>query len=803
MAGYQYSLSPDCRYVIERAERHAKKFKHNFITSHHVMYSLLKYKKCKDINEVFKTGGLSITELSTLIREQLDVNDETGDGAPLFSPKIKEIITAAAAEAMSHDTVVVELIHLLIGIFKKDSGIASLINKRYSFNITTLRQYIESTEPSSRYDKPNPSKIKQPNAQAETAIAKYTKNLTDMARSGKLTTVIGRDGDIEQVIQTLLRKTKNNPVIIGEPGIGKTAIVEGLANMIISTDVPYELQNKIILSLDLPLMLAGTKYRGQFEERLTEVVEHVTSADNIILFLDELHMMVGAGNADGAMDASNILKPSLARGEINMIGATTLDEYRKHIESDGALERRFQPIRVEEPTTCQTASILKGVKSSYESFHNISISDQCVDTIVKLCDRYITNRNFPDKAIDVLDEACSTCKLHVYRKYKTNPVYIQNAEAANKKMKQHVEIKDYETANDFRDEETMWLSKIDRRHSQYMKQHKITREMTEEHINTVISTITHIPVTNIQGGDHLRIRKLRSFLESHVIGQQQAIDAITTTIKRSKTGLNNPNRPIGSFLFVGPTGVGKTYITKCISSVLFDDPDKIIRVDMSELMEQHSVSKLIGSPPGYVGYETGGDLTERVRRNPYSVVLFDEVEKAHPDVLNIMLQILDEGSITDAHGRVINFKNTIIVLTSNIGAEKLAKAANVGFMNKEIDVDDSVSKEVRHTLKPEFINRLDDVVVFKALQEEQLHQIAKLGLDDVVTRLSDRDIAMRYTASVAKWVVSHNEDIKYGARSINRVIQREIETLLADHILQHPELTQVKLSCRSDKLCVN
>ncbi len=809
--GYQYSLSPDCRYVVERAERHAQKYNHNFITSHHVMYSLLKYRKCKEINKLFSDHNIDTRELSMLIRTQLDVNDGTGDGNPSFSPKIKEIITSAAAEAVSNGVVLVGLIHLLIGVFKKESGIASLIYKRYDFNIATIRQYIEESSDDQRY-KTGTSEHKSTNKTtskttskptAGSAITKYTKDLTQMSREGKLTTVIGRDGDIEHVIQTLLRKSKNNPVIVGEPGVGKTAIVEGLANMIIAGDVPYELQKKTILSLDLPLMLAGTKYRGQFEERLTEVIEHVSESNNIILFLDELHMMVGAGNADGAMDASNIMKPSLARGEINMIGATTLDEYRKHVETDGALERRFQPIRVSEPSILETRQILLGIKSSFEAYHNLTISDECIDKIISLCDRYITNRNFPDKAIDVLDEACSSVKIDVYRKYKVNPVYLENAEMANEQMKAFVERKQYDIASEYRQEETKWLSKIDRRHSQYMKQHEITREMNEEHISMVISNITKIPVVNIKGGDHLRIRKLTSFLEKNVIGQQQAIDVITTTIKRSKTGLNNPKRPIGSFLFVGPTGVGKTYITKCIAEVLFDDADKIIRVDMSEMMEQHSVSKLIGSPPGYVGYETGGDLTERVRRNPYSIVLFDEIEKAHPDVLNILLQVLDEGSITDAHGRHINFKNTIIILTSNIGADKLTKNSNVGFGSSSNDAEYNVNKEIDNTLRPEFVNRLDEVVMFNKLEEQQLISITRLGLAQLIHRMKSHDITLSYTPSVARWVVNRNEHHKFGARAINRIIQKEIETLLADHVLENPDVRDVKIACRGGKLFVN
>lgn len=807
MSGYQYSLSPDCRYVIERAERHAQKYKHNFITSQHVMYSLLKYKKDKEINELFKECEVDINALSVTLRSQLDIQDDSGgDDTPAFSPIIKEIITAAAAEALSQGTKIVTLMHLLIGLFKKDSGIASLINKRYSFNISVIRDYIEYTSHDNRYSSPKPkakTDLSKDTSEKKTSLEKYTKNLTDMARARQLPKIIGREDDIEKLIQTLMRKSKNNPVILGDPGIGKTAIVEGLANLIVDGDVPYELQNKTILSLDLPLMLAGTKYRGQFEERLTEVIDVITKTDNIILFLDELHMMVGAGNADGAMDASNIFKPSLARGEINMIGATTLDEYRKYIESDGALERRFQPIRVLEPTLNQTIDILSGIKGSFEKFHNIDISIDCVYKIVSLCDRYITNRNFPDKAIDMLDEACSTVKIDVYRKYKTNPVYLQNAQEANEQMKKHVELKKYDEAAMFREEESKWLYKIDKRHNLYKKQHKITREMTEEHVNSVVSRATGIPVVNIQGGDHLRIRKLKTFLEKNVIGQQQAIDSVTTTIKRSKTGLNNPKRPIGSFLFVGPTGVGKTYITKCIAEVLFDDPDKIIRVDMSELMEQHSVSKLIGSPPGYVGFETGGDLTERVRRNPYSIVLFDEIEKAHPDVLSILLQILDEGSITDAHGRQINFKNTIIILTSNIGADKLVKDTSVGFMKTPNNTEANVNEEIDHLLKPEFINRLDETIVFNKLEFDELIKIARLGLSDVVNRLNGQSLTLKYTPSVAKWIVDQNENNKFGARAINRIIQRDVETLLADYILDNSDVSELKLKCQRGKLIIN
>lgn len=802
MSSFRYSLSSDCRYVIERAEKYASRYQHSFITSQHVLYSLLRYRKCKEIHDFFKNVGIDPSEISLSVRDRLDAETSTNPtGAPSFSPRIKEIITAAAAEAINHGTRVVSLMHLLIGIFKKETGLSAMIDNDYGLNITTIREYLELND-----DKYQPREIKSSSKPEKmkddkSTLEKYTKDFTQLAREGKLSTVIGRDIDIERVIQTLMRKSKNNPVILGDPGVGKTAIVEGLATMIVDGDVPVELQNKVILSLDLPLMLAGTKYRGQFEERLTEVIESVTDSNNIILFLDELHMMVGAGNADGAMDASNILKPSLARGEINMIGATTLDEYRKHIESDGALERRFQPITIKEPSKSETVQILCGVKHKFERFHNMVISQDCVETIVHLCDRYITSRNFPDKAIDVLDEACSMVKIDVYRKYKTNPVYLQNAQEANEEMKKHVEMKKYDVADQFRNEETMWLDKIDRRHNLYKRQHKITREMNEDHISLVISNITGIPMSNIKGGDHLRVRKLKAYLDKTVIGQSEAVDIVTTTIKRSKAGLNNPNRPIGSFLFVGPTGVGKTYITKCMSEVLFDSADNIIRVDMSEMMEKHSVSKLIGSPPGYVGYETGGDLTERIRRNPYSIVLFDEIEKAHPDVLNVMLQILDEGHVTDAHGRLINFKNTIVILTSNIGADKIVKDKNVGFLGVT-DTESDVKQEIHNMLRPEFINRLDEIVVFNELSQDDLKSIAKLALQDLNDRLMTRGKSIKYTTSVVKWVVDQNEDNKFGARSINRIVQKQIETVLADHVLVNPDQQVFKLRCRRDKLFV-
>lgn len=790
-----YKLSPQVREIIEAAEEIARYYNENFITSQHVLCCLLLANEQELVIQILLDFGVEPRAIARDIESQLGIaNDSDENVTPRYSPKIKEIITASAVEATSMGTKEVGLVHLLLGILSSETGLANLMFAQAGISIDLLRdKVIEYMDPT---DSPAPPAKPKERKENKTVLDTYCKDLTELAELGELPIIIGREQELDRVIQTLLRKMKNNPVILGDPGVGKTAIVEALAQQIHDGNVPVGLKNKRILSMDLPLMLAGTKYRGQFEERLTDVLQEVNKSPDNIIFLDELHMMVGAGGGDSAMDASNILKPALSRGELTMIGATTVEEYRKHIESDGALERRFQPLYIDEPSPEDTVSILSGVKVSYEKFHNIDIDDECVNRIVKLCDRYLSDRSFPDKAIDVLDETCSKLKLRIFKKYRTNPKYIANAQEAEANKIKMVSMKRFEEATEYREEERMWLKKIDSRKNLYKRHSNKPADMTVKDVDEVISSMTSIPVSSIKSGDENKILRLEKHLKKNVIGQDTAVTTVVNAIKRSRSGLANPERPIGCFLFLGPTGVGKTHLTKCLTELLFDTNDNIVRVDMSEMMEQHSVSKLVGSPPGYVGFDDGGGLTEQVRRKPYSVVLFDEIEKAHPDVLNILLQILDEGKVTDSHGRSINFKNTIIILTSNIGAEKIAKDTNVGFMAapKEVTDRDKTIKEVNHILKPEFINRLDELVVFNKLDDDALQKICRLLLNDITTRLKLSGRTIKFTPSVSKLIVSKNDDYKFGARSIRRLVSKHVEDSISDYILKNPECTSLTVT---------
>lgn len=790
-----YSLSTETRAVIESAEELAKYYGDTFITSKHILCTLMLVDSRELVIQVLLDFDIDARLIGKQIESELGGGDEVDEShLPRYSPKIKEIITASAVEAQSMGGKVVGLVHLLLGILAKETGLASFMLSKSGINIDILRdkiiEYLETDIDITPSTKSEITKTSRPsNTNKNSALTAYCKDLTQLAHDGKLPIIIGRSEELDRVIQTLLRKMKNNPVILGDPGVGKTAIVECLAQSIADGNVPTGLKSKRILSMDLPLMLAGTKYRGQFEERLTDVLQEIGEDSDVIIFLDELHMMVGAGGGDSAMDASNILKPALSRGELTMIGATTVEEYRKHIESDGALERRFQPLYIDEPSPDDTISILKGVKSSYEKFHNISVDVECVERIVKLCSRYLSDRCFPDKAIDVLDETCSKLKLSIFKKYKTNPKYVSMAQKAEKNKIKMVTMKKFDEASNYREEERRWLKKIDSKINLYKKYSNKVYPMTIKDIDEVISRLTSIPVTSIKSGDEAKILRLEKYLKKNVIGQDRAVDTVVNAIKRSKSGLANPARPIGCFLFLGPTGVGKTHLTKWLANLLFDTDENIIRVDMSELMEQHSVSKLVGSPPGYVGHDEGGGLTEQVRRKPYSVVLFDEIEKAHPDILNILLQILDEGQVTDSHGRSINFKNTIIILTSNIGADKIAKDTNVGFMpmGKEATDKDKTLVEVNALLKPEFINRLDELVVFERLNNDSLTGICRLLLKEINGRMKSTGRSVTFSPSVVKSIVDLNEDTKFGARSIRRIISKHVEDAISDHVLKYPE----------------
>ena len=791
-----YTLSTQTRQVIESAEQLAKHYRHTYVTSQHILCCLLRADDTDLVIQILIDYGIDVDILADTIESEFEMSEDDGLDTK-YSPKIKEIITASAVEATAMGTRQVELVHLLLGVLSKETGLAPLILRKSNISIDILRsKVVEYIVPEEHQRHVNKMPDAPEGGDDTSALGKYCKDLTLMAENGQLPLIIGREVELERTIQTLMRKMKNNPVILGDPGVGKTAVIESLAQQISDGNVPNSLKNKRILSMDLPLMLAGTKYRGQFEERLTDVLQEISQNRDVIIFLDELHMLVGAGGGESAMDASNILKPALSRGELTLIGATTVEEYRKHIEADGALERRFQPLYIDEPSLVEVKDIMMGVKTSYERFHNIEIDESCVDRIIAHCNRYLTARSFPDKSIDVIDETCSKLKLDLFKKYKTNPLYIHNASEAESLKIKCIHDKNFTEAMIHRDDERHWLEKIDKKLNLYRKNHdKIIRMKTTD-VDKVISNMAGIPVSSIKAGDGSKILKLEKFLLNNVIGQETAINTVVSSIKRSRSGLSNPNRPIGSFLFLGPTGVGKTHLTKCLSLNLFDSTDAIIRVDMSELMEAHSISKLVGSPPGYVGFDEGGGLTERVRRQPYSVVLFDEIEKAHPDVLNVLLQILDEGHVTDSHGRNINFKNTIVILTSNIGAEKIAKNTNVGFMLKQSDSDDhdKTMTEVHAMLRPEFINRLDEMVVFNKLTTPHLIKICRLILNEVSDRVLATDRTIKFSNSLIKHLVSLNKDTQFGARSIRRLINRHVEDVVSDFILNSPDCVDITVS---------
>lgn len=622
-------------------------------------------------------------------------------------------------------------------------------------------------------------------------LEQYCTDLTEKAADGKLDPVVGRTEEIERLMQVLSRRTKNNPCLVGEPGVGKTAIIEGLAQRIVSGMVPESMKHKHILTLDLAALIAGSKYRGEFEDRMKRLIQEVKSSSDILLFLDEVHTMIGAGGAEGAMDASNILKPSLARGELQLIGATTISEYRKYIEKDAALERRFQPITVEEPDSAQSIQILEGLKGKYESHHHVTIEPGALEAAVKLSERYISDRNLPDKAIDVLDEACSKANLNEFKVPDNLTKTEEILQSLMKEKEQAVAEGRFAEASMLNQEQQAVekkLESIKKRFDKNQASHQIC--VTEQQIAEVVSVWTKIPVQKLGESESARLRKLEQTLQKRVIGQEEAVTAVAKAVKRGRVGLKSPNRPIGSFLFLGPTGVGKTELSKALAEALFGQEDAMIRVDMSEYMEKHSVSKMIGSPPGYVGHEEGGQLSEKVRRNPYAVILFDEIEKAHPDVFNILLQVLDDGHITDSQGRKIDFRNTVIIMTSNAGAKAIVEPKKLGFAAKEDPQDDykkmksNVMDEVKQLFRPEFLNRIDEIIVFHALSAENLKKIAGLLCKEFAVRVqSQLNIQLHIRDSVKKHIVEVGTDTKYGARPLRRAVQNELEDKMAEAIL--------------------
>ena len=794
--GYTSQAKKALAYAVKTAE----KCGHNYVGTEHLLIGLL--------NVEDGTAGMVLTEfhvdagqLTELIDRLIAPGGNTAtESRPGYTPRVRRVLENAEAEAARFKSRAVGTEHLLIVILKESDCVATRLLFTMGINIQKLYSAILTAmgeAPSQGGMNGNPNAGRGPQTRggasnSETpALDQYSRDLTELAREGKLDPVVGRSQEIERVIQILSRRTKNNPCLIGEPGVGKTAIAEGLAQRIALGIVPETIRDKRVVVLDLSGMVAGSKYRGEFEERIKRVVKEVTDNENILLFIDELHTIIGAGGAEGALDASNILKPSLSRGEIQLIGATTLEEYRKYIEKDAALERRFQPVKVDEPTESEALDILKGLRPYYERHHGVEITDEALEAAVKMSVRYINDRFLPDKAIDLIDEASAGVQLAGYQVPDNMAKEEQALFEVQKEKESVISAGDFEQAKVLQarqQELEKDLEQIRKRFERRCKNKKL--QVTEEEIAKTVSTWTKIPVQRLAEGESKRLAKLEQTLHKRVVGQEEAVTAVAKAVKRGRVGLKDPNRPTGSFLFLGPTGVGKTELSKALAEAVFGTEQALIRVDMSEYMEKHSVSKMIGSPPGYVGYEEGGQLSEKVRRHPYSVILFDEIEKAHPDVFNILLQILEDGHVTDAQGRKISFKNTIIIMTSNAGAQRIVAPKHLGFGTDESEeadynkMKDSVMEEVKRIFKPEFINRIDEVLVFHMLTKDDLKEIVKIFLKSLDKRTNAQmHIKLDVSESAIEHIAESGFDKNYGARPIRRAIQTQIEDLLADKLL--------------------
>jgi len=772
------------RKVIILAREEAEKHQNDYLGTEHILLGLLRDDEGLPA-AILRKMGLSVDEIRLEVERTLPSGSNilTFGDIP-FTPRAKKVLELAVEEAklLGHNYIGSE--HLLLGLIREEEGIGGKILRSLGANLLGARQLTINLSLRGQ------SHIREKKTTTTPALDEFGRDLTQLAREHKLDPVIGRDNEIERVLQILCRRTKNNPAIIGEPGVGKTAIVEGLAQRIVNNDVPENLLNKRIVSLDLGSLIAGTKYRGQFEERLKVVMKEITQADNIILFIDELHTLVGAGAAEGSIDASNMLKPALSRGEIHCIGATTLDEYRKYIEKDGSLERRFQPIYIQAPSIDETIKIIKGLRSRYEAHHRVKITDGAIVSAVRLSDRYITDRFLPDKAIDVIDEACSKAKLSRY----TLPSDLRNIEKELKKISReknlYLKLQDYEKASTLKAEEERLKAIFEDMQRKWRDtQEKEIPIITEEVVALVVSRITGIPLFKLEEKESDKLLRMEEELHKRIVGQDEAIQAISKAIRRSRAGLKSRKKPIGSFIFLGPTGVGKTELARALAAFLFDDENALIKIDMSEYMEKFSVSRLTGAPPGYVGYEEGGQLTEKVRRRPYSVVLLDEIEKAHPDVFNILLQVLDDGSLTDSLGRKVDFKNTVVIMTSNLGARVIEKGTPLGF--QKADFKDSVQKmkeaviaELKKTFNPEFLNRIDEAIVFHPLTREHLLKIIDLLIGELNSQISEQGLSLEVSPEVKDWILQRYYQPAYGARPMRRAIQKSIEDPLSEEILK-------------------
>ncbi len=799
--------------VIMLAQEEARRLGHNFVGTEQVLLGLIG-EGTGVAAKTLKSMGVTIKDA----REQVEKIIGRGSGFVAveipFTPRAKKVLELSWDEAkqLGHNYIGTE--HLLLGLIREGEGIGTKVLENLGVDLNKCRSNVIKLLGETRTPTATAAAAGNIQTKAKTpSLDEFGTDLTLAAQEQRLDPVVGREKEIERVIQILARRTKNNPILIGEPGVGKTAIAQGLAMKIVNSEVPDILENKKIVQLDMGLLVAGTKYRGEFEERLKKIMDEIRQAGNIILVIDEMHTLIGAGAAEGAIDAANILKPALSRGEIQVIGATTLDEYRKHIEKDSALERRFQMVLVEQPSVEETIEIIMGLRSKYEEHHKLKISDEAIIAATELSNKYITERFLPDKAIDIIDEAASRVRLNVSNLPPEGKELEKELKATIKQKEDAIRSQEFETASNLRNVEVQIKDKIrELQDSWRSTQENNKPTVGVEEVAQVISTITGVPVTKITEGESERLLKLEETLHNRVIGQNEAVVALAKSIRRARVGLKSPNRPIGSFIFSGPTGVGKTELAKALAEAVFGSEDNIVRVDMSEFMEKHSTAKLIGSPPGYVGYDDGGHMTEVIRKKPYSVVLFDEIEKAHPDVFNIMLQILDDGRLTDSKGRVVSFKNTIIIMTSNVGASMITSTQKLGFSVSNDDkkdkyekLKDTVMEELKKAFRPEFLNRIDDIIVFAHLSKEEIRQIVDLMLKDLFKRLDERELTIEVNDDVKDYLAKEGYNEAYGARPLRRVIQKKIEDVLAEEILTgnyKPKDTLI-MSMEDDKIKIS
>lgn len=796
-----FNFTENAQMALTYAQEEAINMKHRMIGTEHLLLGIMRANGIA--STVLRSLGVDYDKTKTDIVSMVGEGKETVDPNRLeYTPRVKHCFEMAwnLAVRLKMNSIATE--HLLLAIMQANDGVAYQALADQGIGLDAIVREINGHYGGGVFGQQKPQQGMgedyapgQEGANGKgNALEEYGRNLNQMAKEGKIDPVIGRSQEIERVIQILIRRTKNNPVLIGEPGVGKTAIAEGLAQRIVSGDVPELLKDKEIFNVDMGGLVAGSKYRGDFEERVKNIIDEVKKRKNVILFIDEMHTIVGAGSAEGSLDAANILKPELARGDLQVIGATTLDEYRKYIEKDAALERRFQPVTVDEPNVDDAIEILRGIKDKYEAYHKVAIEDDAVVSAVKLSDRYINDRQLPDKAIDLIDEACSRVRL----RHNMAPDSIQNLEnkietLANE-MEAAIQAQEFEKAAKLRDEKKTLKEQLDQERDAWEKQNKTTHQVvTAEDIADIVSNWSGVPVTKLKEEDSQRLLNMENILHQRVIGQEEAVTAVSKAVRRAHSGIKDAKRPIGSFLFLGPTGVGKTELAKALAEALFDDENAMVRIDMSEYMEKFAVSRLVGAPPGYVGYDEGGQLTEAVRRKPYSVILLDEIEKAHSDVFNILLQVLDDGRLTDSQGRVVDFKNTVIIMTSNLGSQAIMNSKNLGFTSVEEDdnkveadyetMKSKVMDNLKKAFRPEFLNRIDDIVVFHPLTADELKQIVGIMTNDLRKRLADRALSLEFSDAALSELAKDGYDPEYGARPLRRAIQNKIEDPLADALL--------------------